>query len=61
MLTPGLEIEITFLEKRLAHFEHLLELSKKNNHGQTRTNAILQEINKLSEKLNELKSVSLLK
>jgi hypothetical protein len=61
MLTPGLEIEITFLEKRLAHFVHLLELSKKNNDGQTRTNAILQEINKLSEKLNELRSVSLLK
>ena len=60
MLVPDLKLEIRSLEKRLAHFENLLELSIKNNDAQTRTNVILQEINKLYEKLDELKRVSML-
>jgi hypothetical protein len=61
MSVHDLEIEMIALEKRLAHFEDLLELSIKNNDTLTRTRAILHEVKKLSEKLNELKRVSLIK
>ena len=60
MSVPDLKLEIRSLEKLLTHFENLLELSIKNNDTQSRTNVILQEINKLSEKLDELKRVSIL-
>jgi hypothetical protein len=61
MSIPDIETEISFLENRLAHFEYLLDLSIKNNDVLTRTKAILHEVKKLSEKLNELKRVSMIK
>lgn len=61
MSIPDLDSEISSLENRLAHFEYLLELSIKNNDVLTRTKAILHEVKKLSEKLNELRRVNLIK
>jgi len=60
MSVTDLETEINYLENRLSHFEWLLELSIENNQQPART-MILIEVMKLSEKLDELKKVNMLK
>jgi hypothetical protein len=61
MSIPDLETEIIYLENRLSHFEYLLELSVENNELPSRTTPILNEVKKLSEKLDELKKVSMIR
>jgi len=61
MQLPQIDAEIAALETRLKHFEDLLELSIKNNDVLAKTKTILQEVKKLSEKLNALKRLNKIK
>jgi hypothetical protein len=55
MPTTNLQKGITALETRLKHFEKLFDQSIKNNEVLAKTKVILNEVKRLSEKLNELK------